>query len=139
MNKLYTQIAAVVALFALGGLWAFDVIDSVQFGTMYATALAALTALNQNFEKSKVVEQLNELEEVVIYKNNEIHTLNIKLHNKTLVQYNVDLTIKTLNNEIIKLKNDISKFTDNGEPVCEEIEEVKPKVKSKVKPKPKTE
>ena len=134
MNKLYTQIAAVVALFALGGLWAFDVIDSVQFGTMYATALAALTALNQNFEKSKVVEQLNELEEVVIYKNNEINTLNIKLHEVLIIE-NAERTIKTLNNEIIKLKNDISKFKDNSKPVCEKIEEVKPKVKSKVKTK----
>ena len=43
--------------------------------------------------------------------------------------------VRTLNNEIIKLKNDISKFTDNGKPVCEKIEEVKPKVKSKVKTK----
>lgn len=136
MNKLYTQIAAVVALFALGGLWAFDVIDSVQFGTMYATALAALTALNQNFEKSKVVEQLNELEEVVIYRNNEINNLNIKLNQVLLIE-NAERTIEALNNEIIKLKNDIPKFTDNDKTVCEEIEEVKPKVKSKVKPKTK--
>lgn len=42
----------------LGTLWAFNVIDGIQFATISTSVVAAIIALNQKFEKELVQKQL---------------------------------------------------------------------------------
>lgn len=58
MNKLITQISSLVVVVGLGTLWAFNVIDGLQFTTMSTAIVAAIIALNQKFEKEVVKKQL---------------------------------------------------------------------------------
>lgn len=75
MNKLVTQISSLVVVIGLGTLWAFNVIDGLQFTTMSTAIVAAIIALNQKFEKEVIEKQLT----TAIGKTNDYYITNNEL------------------------------------------------------------